>query len=220
MPAINNFAKGEEALIEVANAIRASAGGSDEAVAEAVLELGDWYLIFGKYGRATTLYRHVWGLLEDDPDELAELFDTPTPLYLPLPGDPDTRVVAGRRPSSGLVELSFRVDKSGGVSGIAVLQSEPQNLMDGKVRRAIRRARYRPAFDGQNTLATEDVRVSHEFMYYPSGDAAPDEGAKEQAYAPVGAAREPVSLARRRDGDSRVPTTAPTGLSWNQTANH
>ena len=216
MPVINNFAKGERALIEVVNVIMASAKSSDEDVADAVLELGDWYLIFGKHDRATTLYRHVWGLLEAKPDQLAEIFDAPTPLYLPLPGDPDTDGAAAGRPRSGIVELSFRVDASGGVSRIATLHSEPQNLMDVKVRRAVRRARYRPAFDGETTVATDDVRVSHEFMYYPTDDFPPDGGTKVQTDAanrPGGATGEPVSFVHHLGEDRRVVETAQTGLS-------
>lgn len=217
MPVINNFARGEHALIEVVNVIMASAAGSsDEDVADAVLELGDWYLIFGKHDRATTLYRHVWGLLEAKPDQLAEIFDSPTPLYLPLPGDPDTDEDAAGRPRSGVVELSFRVDASGGVSRIATLHSEPQNLMDVKVRRAVRRARYRPAFDGEATLATDDVRVSHEFMYYPTDDFPPDGGSKvrtDAANHPGGAVREPVSFVHHLGENRRIAGTAPTGFS-------
>ena len=188
MPAINNFAKGERALIEVVNITMASEDAGDEAVARAMLELGDWYLVFGKQERATTLYRHVWELLEATPDQLAEIFESPKPLYLPLPGDPDNDGVGGGRPRHGVVELSFRVDESGGVSSIATLHSEPQDLMDVKVRRAVRRARYRPAFDGQTTLATEDVRVSHEFMYYPTEDFPADDESSKQ----TGAANHPV----------------------------
>ena len=183
MPAINNFAKGERALIEVVNVIMASGEADDATVAQAVLELGDWYLIFGKLGRATTLYRHVWELLEAKPDQLADIFDSPKPLYLPLPGDPDNDGVVAGRPQSGVVELSFRVDETGGVSSIATLHSNPEDLMDVKVRRAVRRARYRPAFDGQAMLATEDVRVSHEFFYYPTDDSPPNAGRAGQETA-------------------------------------
>ena len=208
MPAINNFGKGERALIEVVNVTMASEEATDEAVARAVLELGDWYLIFGKQDRATTLYRHVWELLQPDSEQLAEIFDSPTPLYLPLPGDPETDGVAAGRPRSGVVELSFRVDESGGVSSIATLHSEPQDLMDVKVRRAVRRARYRPAFDGQTTLATEDVRVSHEFMYYPTDDFPSEDSANAQTGAAnyrVGTVQQSVSSDRAsQDGAGQV----------------
>ena len=201
MPAINNFAKGERALIEVVNVIMASEEATEEAVAHAVLELGDWYLIFGKLGRATTLYRHVWELLQSKPDRLAEMFDSPTPLYLPLPGDPDNDGVMTSRPRNGVVELSFRVDESGGVSSIATLNSNPEDLMDVKVRRAVRRARYRPAFDGETTLATEDVRVSHEFIYYPTDDLSPNDGSREQ----TGAANHPVGSPLRSISSVQAP---------------
>ncbi|MCY3623833.1 MAG: tetratricopeptide repeat protein [Gammaproteobacteria bacterium] len=201
MPAINNFAKGERALIEVVNVIMASEGATEEDVAGAVLELGDWYLVFGKQDRATTLYRHVWELLQSKPDRLAEIFDSPKPLYLPLPGDPDSQDAVAGRPESGVVELSFRVDESGGVSSIATLHSEPQDLMDVKVRRAVRRARYRPAFDGQTTLATEDVRVSHEFFYYPTDDFP--SGNREQ----TGAANHPVGALWRSVSSVQAPNS-------------
>ncbi len=216
LPAINNFAKGERALIEVVNVVMASAEAPEEDVADAVLELGDWYLIFGKHDRATTLYRHVWELLQAKPDQLAGIFDVPTPLYLPLPGDPDNDDVATGRPRSGVVELSFRVDESGGVSGIATLRSEPRDLMDVKVRRAVRRARYRPVFDGQNTLATEDVRVSHEFMYYASDDFPAVDGSKEQAKAADhrgGAAQQRAAFVHHIGQNRRSPGTAPTEFS-------
>ena len=211
MPMINNFAKGERALIEVVNTVKASDGANDEDLAMAVLELGDWYLVFEKYDRATTLYRHVWELLESNPDLLADTFDAPKPLYLPLPGNPETDGVAIGRPRNGVVELAFRVDESGGVSGIATLHSEPQDLMDSKVKRAVRRARYRPAFDGETTLATDDVRMSHKFVYFPDDDFPTDGGSNEQAApvdVPVDTAQEPHSPARALGSDEIVSATA------------
>lgn len=214
MPAINNFAKGERALIDVVNAVKASAHASVEDLAAAVLELGDWYLVFEKHTRATTLYRHVWELLESNPDLLAQTFDSPTPLYLPLPGDPDVNGANSGTPRSGVVELSFRVDGSGGVSGIATVHSEPQDLMDVEVRRAVRRARYRPAFDGRTTLATEDVRVSHTFVYYPTDDLPPDDASAERTDAanpPAGTAQEAGGSAQAHDtGRLALATAAPT----------
>ena len=206
MPVINNFGKGERALIEVAHALTAGDSATDEDVAAAFLELADWYLVFGKNERATALYARVWELLTPNQDLLAATFDAPTPLYLPLPGDPDNDGVAVGRPRTGVVELSFRVDESGGVSGVAILRSDPQDLMDVPVRRAVRRALYRPAFDGQSTLATEDVRVSHEFMYYPTDDLPSDSGSQElpdAANHPGGTTPEP--------GSSRKPTGLSSG---------
>ena len=206
MPTINNFAKGERALIEVVNSVKASEDASVEDLAEAVLELGDWYLVFDKRDRATTLYRHMWELLESNPDLLAQTFDAPTPLYLPLPGNPDADGAPVGRPRNGVVELSFRVDQAGRVSGIATVRSEPRDLMDVKVKRAVRRARYRPAFDGNAMLAADDVRISHEFVYYPDDDV-PTDGADAR---PAGAFRDPNPQAPALGKDRLAQADAPS----------
>ena len=171
-PSVNSFAKGERALIEVVNIVQARDDAEGEELAHAMLELGDWFLMFEKQARATSLYRHVWALLQSNPTLLAKLFAAPTPLYLPLPRDP--RKPDGAKASetkSGVVELSIHIDERGFVGRINTLRSEPAQLMDFRVRRAVKRARYRPAFDGQAPQATNDVRVVHTFVYYPSAQA-------------------------------------------------
>ena len=169
---INSFAKGERALIEVVNIVQERDRAQGEELARAMLELADWFLMFEKQARATSLYRHVWKLLQVNPTLQANTFNAPKPLYLPLPGDPkkpaDAKAGEG---SNGVVELSVHIDERGFVGQMDTLRSEPAPLMDFKVRRAVKRARYRPAFDGQTTRATDDVRVVHTFIYYPSAQA-------------------------------------------------
>ncbi len=201
VPAFNNFAKGERALIEVVNAVGDSETTTKEGLADAVLELADWYLVFGKQGRATALYQHVWGLLQSNPDKLAATFDSPTPLYLPLPGNPPDGGLAGR-PRDGVVELSCRVNADGSVSQVATLYSDPQDLMDAKVRRAVRRARYRPVFDGEQTVSTDDVRVSHTFVYIPEDDTPTDRPSVPPTDAAVQSAREPQGSASTVDSST------------------
>ena len=164
-PSVNSFGNGERALIEVINIVQERDGGSGEEVAKAMLELADWFLMFEKHDRATSLYRRVWELLQSKPDLRGRTFDAPTALYLALPRDPSKPEDAAAA-QDGVVELSVDIDPRGFVSHIDTLRSDPKNLMDFKVRRALKRARYRPAFDGQQPLATEDVRITHRFVYY------------------------------------------------------
>ena len=181
---VNSFAKGERALIEVVNVVQGKGDADNKEVAKAMLELGDWFLMFEKHRRARSLYHRVWQLLAEDPSLRERTFNAPTPLYMPLPRNPQTpegiRADAAR---SGVVELSIDVDERGLVSRIDTLRSEPKDLMDFKVRRAVKRARYRPAFDGETSLATGDVRVTHTFVYYPSAQAANRQGAATVAAA-------------------------------------
>ena len=165
---VNRFARGERALIEVVTIVQAQREAPPELVAQAMLELADWFLMFEKSRRAMSLYHRVWELQQHDPQLRARTFAAPTPLYLPLPRDPGRPEGSNAAPRSGVVELSIDIDQRGFVSRLATLRSEPEDLMDFKVRRAVKRARYRPAFDGETALATADVRVVHTFDYYPA----------------------------------------------------
>ena len=168
---VNSFAKGERALIKVINIVQGRDGPAGEELARAMLELGDWFLMFDKQARAMSLYRRVWELLQNNQPLLAETFHAPTPLYLPLPKPPSGRR-GGENGRQGIVELSVDINERGVVSRIATVRSEPPDLMDFKVRRAVKQARYRPAFDGQQPHPTSDLRVKHTFVYYPDGDPA------------------------------------------------
>ena len=173
---INSFSKGERALIEVVRVVHAQEDASDEDRAAAILELGDWFLMFEKHQRAMTLYRRAWDLLSANEPLLAETFESPTPLYLPLPPGPEKSRKATGEPQNGVIELSLRIDEQGAVSEINTLRSVPEDLMDTEVRRAVRRARYRPAFDGQVPLPTDGVLVSHPFIYFATDETASPNG--------------------------------------------
>ena len=160
---LNNFSPGERALIEVINIEMAKPDGSDAEVAAAMLELADWYLLFEKYSRAFPLYTRIWELLESDPEGLDAVFKTPTPLYLPLPPPPTPAIVSTT--ADGIVELALTVTDRGLVSNLSTLRSEPEGMMEFRVRKAIRRARYRPAFVEALPVLTEDVRIEYRFPY-------------------------------------------------------
>ena len=166
---INRFSRGEGALIEVVNRLRQQADANTADVARAMLELGDWFLLFEKRPRAFTLYRKVWQMIEANRGLLASTFGAPAPLYLPMPKDPPVPSHARLGDArDGVVELSIDIDAEGLVANVETVRSEPGDIMETKVRRAVRHARYRPAFDGEAPLATTALRVVHNFTYYPS----------------------------------------------------
>ena len=168
---LNNFSPGERALIEVINIEMAKPDGSNAEVAAAMLELADWYLLFEKYNRAFPLYTRIWELLESDPDGLEAVFKDPTPLYLPLPPPPTPALATVTE--DGIVELALTVSDRGLVSELSTLRSEPEGMMEFKVRKATRRARYRPAFVEALPVLTEDVRVEYHFPYKPDTKSVP-----------------------------------------------
>jgi len=197
---INSFSRGERALIEVVRVVNAQADATNEDRAAAILELGDWFLMFEKHERAMTLYRRTWELLSANEPLLAETFQSPTPLYLPLPPGPEKSRKATGGPRNGVIELSLRIDEQGAVSEIDMLRSVPKDLMDTEVRRAVRRARYRPAFDGQVPRATEGVLVSHPFIYFATDETADPDGAVAEGRDQANANRTPVDAIAQARG--------------------
>lgn len=179
-PSVNTFSRGEQALIEVVNILRASEQATTEQVARAILELGDWFWLFQKKNRALTLYREVWRMLQPNTALRARTFDAPSALYLPLPRDPAPPAGATIRDArDGVIEFAIDVDANGMVSSVDLVRSQPQDMLDASVRRALRRARYRPAFDGKAPRSTADMRVIHNFTYYssePAGDSSEPAG--------------------------------------------
>ncbi len=165
---VNNFPAGEEALQKVVKIHRAQESPDPAEVAEAVLDLADWYTLFGKRDRAQKLYDHAWSLMaEVDSVDVAGYFAEPRLLYFPAPGDPSPPPVEERgEPMTGYVELAFDVTEDGYVRSLQTVASEPPGLMDFRVRKSMRLARYRPVLVDGVPISTEQHTFRHEFPYY------------------------------------------------------
>ena len=147
---VSSFREARKALREVVDIQESNPLATDGELARALLDFADWHLMFGDYPIAVRHYRRIWELLESDPDHRAELFGEPTPLFLPLPSDPGYRLRRIGMHRDGIVHLALTVTHRGHVIGSRSLEVAPRNIMEFKVRKAAKRARYRPAFlDGE-----------------------------------------------------------------------
>ena len=164
---VNNFAPGERALITVINLQQENPDSTNVDIADGMLELADWYLLFEKYERAFALYERVWQLLEEDTARRDATFAAPTPLYLPFPPNPKLPSDVRREPQTGIVELALAVSDRGKVEELDTVRSEPAGLMDFRLRKLVRRARYRPAFVDAEPVAAAEVPVEYRFVYVP-----------------------------------------------------
>lgn len=147
---ISSFREGRNALGEVVEIQESNPLAGDGELATALLEFADWHLMFGDYPAAVRHYRRIWQLLEADQELRNRIFGEPTPLFLPLPSDPGYRLRRRGMHRDGIVHLALTVTHRGDVIRSRSLQVVPRNIMEFKVRKAARRARFRPAFrDGQ-----------------------------------------------------------------------
>jgi tetratricopeptide (TPR) repeat protein len=143
---VNNFPAGEAALQTVVRIRQQTAEGNGMPLVEAILDLADWYTLFQKPQRADPLYAHAFELMAQIPDaDRAAYFARPKLLYVPDPGS---------------------VTEGGYVRDLVTIAAEPADLMDVRVRRSVRVARYRPALVDGVPVASANVTYRHEFPYW------------------------------------------------------
>ncbi len=178
------FQAGEQALLEVIALLTDSA--DSEALAEAYINLGDWYLLAERRRRAEEQYAVAWDLLvvpaetgqaAADSDQQASV--APVPAFSRISIIPSfiqhgrwlNRPGLERPPLSSLqaeeVDLSFTVTRSGLVRDIEVLSEETEENAGhfARISRELRRFRFRPMLvDGQMT-ETQNNRARVRFWY-------------------------------------------------------
>lgn len=165
---INNFPAGEAALQRIIRIHQEQPQPDPIATAEAVLELADWYTLFDKPRRAHPLYAHAWELMAAVEDfDVASYFADPALLYFPTPDNPSPPPVSQRgERATGYVEVSFGVTDDGYVRDLGTVASVPDGLMDFRVRKSLRLARYRPMLVDGVPVAKDQHTYRHEFPYY------------------------------------------------------
>ncbi len=207
---VNRFGTGETALVYVVKITESNPDAKPLDVALAELDLADWYLLFDKPARAVPVYVHARQLMREragmSEEEIAAYFGRPTPLYLPVPGDPAPPPLASRGEATpGFVEVGYSVDAEGVVTDVKTIASAPEGLMDMKVRHGVHVARFRPRFDGDTPVATPDQSYRHTFIYYPRS-RPPTIG--------ITARRNRRTRSKRPRGRSSHRNTFPTSHRW------
>ncbi len=159
------FREGRDALGEIITLREGAAVSSSEDLATAMLNYGDWHLLFGDYATAVRHYRRVWRLLDENPDRRASIFEEPKPLFLPLPQDPGKRRTRHGASQDGVVQLALTVNHRGKAVGRKTLYVKPRTIMEHRVRIAAKRARYRPAFRDGNPVKIKGHPLEYTYTY-------------------------------------------------------
>ena len=174
---VNRFSDGEGALQQVVRIQEANPEATVRDLAVAVLELADWNLLFERWTRAFTLYEFSYKMVAEQgqatEEQLASYFGEPRPLYLPLPGGPTAPPTGFLAvPTQGFVEMAYTVTERGQVQKLKTVASEPPELMDFKVRKAMRHARFRPRIEAGIAVSTANLIFRHRFQYFPLPEVA------------------------------------------------
>lgn len=191
---VNKFTDGERALQQVVKIQEANPEATVRDLAVAMLELADWNLMFERWSRAFTLYEFSYKIMAEEgqatQEQLASYFGEPRPLYLPLPGGPTASPASILAvPTQGFVEMAYTVTERGQIRKLTTVASEPPDLMDFKVRKAMRTARFRPRIEAGVAVSTANLIYRHRFEYFSLPETV-DSSAKQSAQGEENAAPE------------------------------
>lgn len=172
-PELNDFSKGEEALLELVRINIANENPTSPVLAGAKLKLADWYLLFEKYEKAAVVYKDIWDTLDGTPQFafVEEHMTSPKILYKPLPDDPERPKRETTIPTielEGRVEIELTVTERGKTRKIKQISSHPGQMLAKATRNTASNSIYRPAFIDGVATTTENVQFLHTFPYYTS----------------------------------------------------
>mgnify|MGYP001061139518 CR=1 FL=1 len=139
----------------------------------ALIELGDFHLTFDESPRANRYYNLAYKLLEDagETAQIQATFSEPVPVFLPRP---ESAPEVGGQPAAGLpkgyVLLEFNLGVTGRPRNVQALELEPASIGIMRVRgeRAMRGAKFRPAFGPNGPEKRSGLRYKLEFNYVPT----------------------------------------------------
>ena len=171
----NNFPAGEKALQRVVEIRRSQDPEDVAATLDAILELADWHMMFGRNNAANTLYSYIYEQMVAAGEDAVTFFGAPTLLYLPRPHDPERSRLGPVGPrTAGVVSVQFDVTATGRVRKLKTIDSQPPKLMDFRVRRSMRLAQFRPQLVDGVPVHTDMQTYTHDYHYYPTPEQQAD----------------------------------------------
>lgn len=170
MQTLNPYSVGERALVRSVQIQLDHPDLPYQERAEALTGLADWYLLFDKWNQAMATYEKVHDLLREagwDDDQVAEAFAEPVALEFPVPAAPSpARWTASVRSLEGYIDMVYDVTDRGRLRNLDITDANPEGLLDFRLRRTARSARFRPRFVDGAPVATSGVTYRHRYIYY------------------------------------------------------
>ncbi len=169
----NNFPAGERALQQIVEIRQKQQPQEPLETLKAIVELADWHLMFGRSNMANTLYSNVYKQMLEAGEDAEDFFAKPALVYLPIPQDPRPPPRDQRdAPTTGFVKLAFDVAPTGRIRKLKTVESQPEKLMEFRVRRSMRLAVFRPMLVEGLPVMAEAQEYTHTFRYFPKADPA------------------------------------------------
>lgn len=177
---VSGFAEGEEALRQIVDYYERMSVVDDEAatlrLANARLELADWYLLFSRRQNAFQIYEDVWQQLSAEGSSLgqeifAQIVTLPAFTGDQAPGaeleDSAAAPVLNAGFSQGHVDIQLNINQYGRPSLVRQVAAEPEDHREAidQVIRSTRTLMFRPQFDNGEAVVRERVLLRVPYWY-------------------------------------------------------
>jgi tetratricopeptide (TPR) repeat protein len=146
--------------------------GSPEAVADVLLEIADWYLMWGAFGTAMDKYEEALAYLraQDIGDErVAAVLSPDTPV--PLPANvANANVFSNLGDEHGYFDVEIEVNRFGGVRDLRITGWSPNasKSIERRLTRFIYQSRFRPRYENGEWQQSDRFGLRYEFSYATS----------------------------------------------------
>jgi len=146
---------------------------------DAMLALGDFYIMSGKPNRAHSIYEETWQLLSEDAERLQHRHDQleslvvlqriSPPKYVGIGGEVRS-ALPGENYQVGKLVFDYAVNTRGFTTDIEMVEASPAGFaeMEGAVLRDLRAMIHRPRLENGTTVQTDGLSYTHKFFYRES----------------------------------------------------
>ena len=153
--------------------------GDWETRSNAMLALGDFYILSGKPGRARKIYEDIWAMLSGDEErlenrrenleQLVVLRDIRPPRYVGIDGEV-RESLPGENYQTGTIVYDYSVTTRGFTTDIDLVEANPAGFadMERAVLTELRGMIHRPRLHEGSAVPTEDLHYTHKFYYRQS----------------------------------------------------
>jgi hypothetical protein len=146
---------------------------------DAMLALGDFYIMSGKPNRARSVYEETWQLLSKEPERLQHRRDhleslivlqrISPPKYVGIDGEV-RNALPGENYEVGTLVFDYAVNTRGFTTDIEMVEADPSGFgeMESAVLRDLRAMIHRPRLESGTTVQTTGLSYTHKFFYRES----------------------------------------------------
>ncbi len=169
--------QGITGLMTALELLEAQEEPDERALAQVLVDIGDWETAFSRVGADGAPYRRAWQLLGDvdGGDALRrEWFGGIEYVFR----EPLSQRGLSAAPDAvqGFVLVRFDLNPLGRTENVTILEAEPPNLKDEAVARHVRQSRFRPYMNDGEVVARRNLALRVTFRYAPTAIEVADNG--------------------------------------------